>query len=395
VNRLVRRAGIAALALAGVPAFAGAQVDFDAAERARILAHGPWPSAWSPDPSNRVSGRADAVAFGERLFFDTRLSQNGLVSCAACHQPKKQWTDGRERAIGLAVTDRNTPTVANVRYERWFGWDGAHDNLWAQSIRPILDPREMGGSAAGIATVVRKEAGFACYYRKAFGRAPPANDEAILVDVGKALAAFQETLVSARTPFDRFRDALARDDRAAMARYPAAAQRGLRLFVGRAQCNACHSGPAFTNGEFHDVGVPYFTGPGTVDAGRHGGIQRLRVNPYNLLGAWNDDPTRRTATGTRHVAVEHRNFGEFRTPTLRNVADTAPYMHNGRLRTLRDAVRHYSELDPDRVHTDGGELLKPLRLTDGEIDDLVAFLQTLSEPAPDFRRREVKEPECD
>jgi cytochrome c peroxidase len=386
---------VTAVLLAGLTSPGVAQATLDATARAKVLAHGPWPPPWSGDPSNRVSGKRGAIGFGERLFFDTRLSKSGLVSCAACHQPKKTWTDGHERAIGLAVADRNTPTIANVRYAHWFGWDGAHDNLWAQSIRPMLDPREMGMTPEAIAAVVRGTPMFSCHYRKAFGRGPPADDVAVLVDVAKALAAFQETIVTARTPFDDFRDALARNDAAAIARYPAPALRGLQLFVGRGQCSVCHAGPLFTNGEFGDIGVGFFVAQGKVDSGRHEGIRKLRENPYNLLGRWNDDASRKTATGTRHVSLEHRNFGEFKVPGLRGVAETAPYMHNGSARTLRDAVRHYSEVDPDRVHSDGEQLVRPLRLTDGEIDDLVAFLNTLSAPAQDFRRQQTVEPDCD
>jgi cytochrome c peroxidase len=384
-----------ALALVALPSPTAAQTALDPVERAKVLAHGPWPPPWSGDPSNRASTRRGAIAFGERLFFDTRLSKNGLVSCAACHQPKKAWTDGHERGIGLGVADRNTPTIANVRYAHWFGWDGANDNLWAQSIRPLLEPREMGMTPAAVANVVRGTSMFACHYRKAFGRVPPADDAAVLVDVGKALAAFQETIVTARTPFDDFRDALARNDTAATSRYPPAALRGLKLFVGRGQCNACHAGPAFTNGEFGDIGVGFFVAQGKVDAGRHEGIRKLRANPYNLLGKWTDDASGRTATGTRHVTLEHRNFGEFKVPGLRSVADTAPYMHNGSAKTLRDAVRHYSEVDPDRLHADGEPLIRALKLTDAEIDDLVAFLVTLSAPGQDFRREQTVEPDCD
>lgn len=375
---------------------AGAQpVAFDAAERARILSHGPWPMAWSPDPSNRVSGKPAAVALGERLFFDTRLSGNGLVSCAGCHRPRQHWTDGHAKAIGHAEADRNTPSIANLGHSRWFGWDGAHDNLWSQSLRPIVDPREMNFSIAALARVVRSEPAFSCRYRAAFGHAVPAHDEQVAVDAAKAMAAFQETIVTGRTPFDEFRDAFARNDTAAMARYPAAAQRGLKLFVGRGQCSVCHSGALFTNGEFAEIGVGHFVRPGVVDSGRHEGIRKLKANPYNLLGRWNDDRARSTATGTRHVVSEHRNFGEFKVPGLRNVAETAPYMHDGSVATLRDAVRHYSELDPDRVHADGGSLLQPLKLADAAIDDLVAFLRTLTEPVVPFARRELTEPRCD
>ena len=125
-----------------------------------------------------------------------------------------------------------------------------------------------------------------------------------------------------------------------------------------------------------------------MDSGRLDGIKRLKSSPFNLLGRFNDDPSK-VATGTRHVALQHRNFGEWRVPGLRNVAQTAPYMHNGSLATLRDVVQHYSELNEERLHADGERLLKPLKLSEREVDDLVMFLESLSAktaPAPQRQR---------
>ena len=383
--------GLVLIVLAAASVTAGAAPEFTGAETRAILAHGPWPAPWTRDPSNRVSGNAAAIDLGERLFFDRRLSGNGEFSCSRCHLPERNWSDGLARAVGLEEADRNTPSVINTRTQRWFGWDGANDSLWAQSVRPILDARELGAGAANVANLMRGDRDLSCRYRKAFGSAPGADDEKLLVDIAKALAAFQETLVSGRTPFDDFRDALARGDRAAAARYPEPALRGLRTFIGRGSCNMCHAGPAFTNGEFHDTGIPFFVRPGQVDSGRHGGIKRLLANRMNLLGPYNDDAKRSSAVGTRHVALEHRNFGEFKVPSLRNLALTAPYMHNGRLATLRDVVRHYSEISPDRLHSDGEAILKPLKLTERETGDLVAFLESLSDGGGNYRRREFPE----
>jgi cytochrome c peroxidase len=365
----------------------------DASARARILALGPWPPPWSPDPSNRVSGVPAAIAFGERLFFDTRLSGNGLVSCAGCHRPKQHWTDGHEKAIGHTGADRNTPTVANVRHARWFGWDGAHDNLWSQSLRPITDSREMNFSVAQIAKVVRDEPAFACRYKAAFGKAVPADDEEVAVDAAKAMAAFQESIVSGRTPFDEFRDALARNDARAMSRYPADALRGLLVFVGRGRCDACHAGPLLTSGGFHDVGTT--PGPGAIahDAGREAGLRKLKASPYNLLGRWNDDASRRTAARTKDAIAGEYDVGGFRVPSLRNVALTAPYMHDGSVKALRDAARHFA--GPAHPGLANGPPPPLDGLTERETDDLVAFLRTLDEPAAPFRRREVVEPKCD
>ena len=395
---------IAAATLLGLAAAdgqepAGFLLPFSEDERRTILQHGPWPPKLEPDPSNRVSGKAEAIALGEQLFFDPRLSGKG-VSCATCHIPEKSWTDGRKVGSGLAEGDRNTPTLINLRMHRWFGWDGANDNLWSQSVRPMLDAREMGATEQQVAELVRGDPELACRFRKAFGAPPSATDsETVIVDVGKALAAFQETLVSGRTPFDDFRDALARGDEKAASRYPLDAQRGLRLFVGQAKCSLCHFGPNFTHGEFHEVGIPVFKKAGGVDWGRYEGIKRLRASRFNLLGPYNDDRARASGTSTRHVALVPQTFEQFKVPTLRNIARTAPYMHNGHLATLADVVRHYSEIDPtllhvahvyfdplvpDAVPTD--TLLKPLKLSSRQISYLVAFLETLTDTAPPFQR---------
>ena len=367
-------------------------LDFSEAELRMILQHGPWPPPVSRDPSNRVSGNAGAIAFGEKLFFESRLSAKGSISCGTCHVPERGWSDGRKLGVGLVEVDRNTPTVQNVRTHRWFGWDGSSDNLWSQSIRPLLDTREMGMTERQVAETVRSDADLACRYEKAFGARPPADDAAVLVAVGKALAAFQETLVSGRTPFDDFRDALANGNHKAAARYPQDAQKGLRIFAGKGNCSLCHFGPNFTHGEFHEIGIPVFKKAGGVDWGRYEGIKRLRANRFNLLGPFNDDPARADGMSTRHVALVPQTFEQFKVPTLRNVALTAPYMHNGHLATLADVVRHYSEIDPTLLHmahmyfdplvpeavpTD--TLLKPLKLSSIEISYVVAYLMTLTD----------------
>ena len=351
-------------------------VEFTPDEISRILSPGPWPPPWQPDPGNRLSGNADAIALGETLFFERRLSGTRTISCAGCHIPEFGWSDAHQTAIGIAPVDRNTPGLLDARLNRWFGWDGASDSLWHSGVRPLLDRREMASSPAHVASVLREDAALACLALRTLDL--EADDETVMVGAAKAMAAFMETLESGRTPFDRFRDALAegRDD----PDYPPAARRGLRTFVGEGNCHICHFGPAFTNGEFDDVGIPHFIAPGRVDPGRHGGIRALLASPFNLLGRYNDDPSGGNALGPRHVELQHRNWGEFRVPTLRSLEATAPYMHNGIFFTLSDVVRHYSEVSEDRLHSDGARLVRPLRLSPGEIGDLVAVLRTLSAP---------------
>ena len=371
-------------------------LDFTPDELKRILQHGPWPQAWPGDASNRVSGNRLAIDFGEQLFFESRLSSSGKLSCGSCHVPERDWSDGLTRGEGMQTVDRNTPNLVNVRYHRWFGWDGAADSLWSQSIRPILNQKELAATPQHVAQLVRKDAELACHYTRTFGKPPSEvkDDEALLVDVGKVLAAFQETIVAARTPFDEFRDALARGDRAAAARYSIPAQRGLKIFIGKGGCSTCHTGPRFTNGEFHSTGVSFFAAKNRVDPGRYEGIRELKQSKFNLLGAYNDDPSRSTATATQHVDLVQRNFGEFKTPSLRNAALTGPYMHNGQIGTLREVVRYYSELDVDRLHADGEQLLKPLKLSAQEVDDLIVFVESLTDFRTNWKRSTGGEPSC-
>jgi cytochrome c peroxidase len=401
--RLLQRALLPAsallAALLAVPSLAAASLlDFSAQERRQILSLGPWPPPFVRDPSNRVSGKKAAVALGARLFFDARLSPTGYIACVSCHQPDRGWTDAKPRAHGLADLPRNTPALANLRLQRWFGRGGGADSIWMASLRPLLDAREFDSDPATVARAYRRDPDLACLYERAFGRPPTSkrvDHEIVLVNTAKALAAFQETLTTGRTPVDEFRDALARGDEAAAARYPLAAQQGLRLFIGRGNCIACHNGPNFSNGEFADVGVAYFVAPGEVDSGRHGDLQQLRASPYNLLGRHSDDAGRASATATRHALLEPRHWGEFKVPSLRNVAISAPYMHNGSMPALRDVVLHYSTLDESRIHSSARPLLRALQLSPEETDALIAFLETLTDAQGANRPRPPSPAPCD
>ena len=379
---MIRKLAVAAALIAVWVAPAAAEVlDFSAEEIAQIARHGPWPPPFAPDPSNRVSGDPAAIALGRALFFDRRLSPDQALSCASCHDPGHGWAEAKRVSEGRGRLTRNAIGLLDVKNQRWFGWDGGQDSLWAMSLRPMLAPLELAATHESVGALLRTDEKLGGCYAAAFGRpvdaapldaAPP---DGLMVDLAKALAAFQETLVSPRSPFDDFRDALLRGEKTD---YPLAAQRGLRIFIGKGNCALCHLGPGFSNGEFHDVGVPFFT-PDGVDSGRHAGIKALQASPYTLLSRWNDDPSRANGQQTQLLDPQHRNFGEFRTPTLRNLTQTAPYMHDGSKPTLRDVIRHYSEIDPDRLHADGEAIVKPLGLTEGEIDDLAALLASLSQ----------------
>lgn len=362
--------------LATGPAFAQDVVLTDA-EIAQVLRHGPWPQAVPSDPSNRVDGDAKAIAFGETLFHAPQLSSGGRFSCASCHNPALDFVDGLERAEGRKTLDRNTLALFNLGYQRWFGWDGRSDNLWAQSMVPIVHPDEMALEMTQLVQVAQHPEVLPDY-TVIFGDPAQQEPDDILVNFGKALAAYQSTLVTSSTPFDRFRDALEVRDFVAAGAYPESAQRGLSLFLGRGNCSFCHSGALFTNGEFHDAGVGYFTDSG-VDTGRFGGIEALMNSPYTLDGVFSDDSEKTGAWKVRQLNPQHGDFGTFRVPSLRNVALTAPYMHDGSLPDLASVVQHYSTINLERMHADGEAILVPLGLSDAESADLVAFLESLTE----------------
>ncbi len=373
-------AGLLLAPIAG-PSMSSDSASFSPAEVERILEHGPWPQTMRRDPSNRASGKREAIALGERLFFSPRMSGTGGFLCASCHETWRAFTDGRPRAVGIVPVDRNTQSLTNVRLNRWFGWDDANDSLWAQSIRPLLDPREMRSSPARVGALLRGDPELAMLYAKVFGAAPAQDDEALLVDAGKALAAYQETLGSGRTPFDDFRDALVRRNFGAAAAYPERARRGLRIFLGKGACSSCHSGPNFSDGEFHRAGVASLLQGGEADTGRQAGIRKLLASRYNLLGAFNDDPSRAGAGGTRAAAAERNVAGAFRTPGLRDVALTAPYMHDGSAATLCDVVLHH----PAEHVASARRTSSRVSLSRDEARDLVAFLETLtSAPGKQF-----------
>lgn len=353
-------------------------------DRATAAAFAPWPPRFDGDASNWASKNETAIALGAQLFFDPALSAAKDMSCASCHNPEQGLGDGVALGHGKITLSRNTPGLFNLGHARWFGWDGAADSLWAQSIRPMVSAEEMAASPAYLKSVLTGSPDYSCAIRQVFGKDPAGlSDEQAMVQIAKALAAYQETLVTAWTPFDAFADAVRKNDAEGIAAYPDDAKRGFKIFVGEGRCNLCHFGPNFTNGEFADVGVPFFIAPGKVDKGRYGGIDQVKASPYNRLGRFNDDPNRTDAVSTRHVEKTHRNWGEFKVPSLRNTALTAPYMHNGSLATLRDVIDHYSELNEERLHSDGEKILRPLNLSNSEKDDLEAFLNSLTAPLID------------
>jgi cytochrome c peroxidase len=361
-------------------------VSFDAATAAKILTHAPLGKP-PPDPTNRFADDPAAAALGKRLFYEKRFSSNGAIACATCHDPAKAFADGKSLSEGIGTGTRHVPTLLNAAFQRWWFWDGRADSMWSQALHPLESASEMGGERGRIAREFAKDAELRRAYEEVFGAMPdpgePAGSAAVLANTGKALEAYERLLVSGDSEFDRFADALRSGDREGQARYPEAAKRGLALFVGKANCRLCHAGPLFSDGEFHNIGVPTLDKSPPKDAGRFGGIDAVQRDPFNAASPHSDDPKGERADELTRLVKTSETWGEFRTPTLRNVARTAPYMHQGQFATLRDVLHYYSTLEgtvPAGHH--GEQVIKPLHLADAEIDDLLAFLGTLNGADP-------------
>ena len=346
------------------------------AEKSLLKAFGPWPITIPADPGHELSGLQWAEALGETLFHDTNLSGDGKASCHMCHMARLGFTDGLAVANGKEPHVRNTQGLLDAGLQRWFGWDGGADSLWAATLRPMLSPIEMNGKISSISNYLRNTP----YVTQAFQHLnlPAADDETWVVLAAKSIAAYTRTLTSPTTPFDTYYQAIMTDNSAAAMDYPEPAKRGLKIFLGDANCHVCHFGPNFSNSEFHDTGRPFFTGVGKVDPGRYRGIQRVRQDPYNLLGEFGVTAKDEQKLKTQSVKLGQSNFGQWRTPSLRNLTQTSPYTHDGSLPTLHAVVDAYAEIDSDRLHTNGESLLKPMPLSPRQRDDLVAFLQSLT-----------------
>lgn len=356
---------------------------FDAAQIKRILTHSPLgpPPA---DPTNAVADDPRAARLGQALFFDKRLSSNGEISCATCHDPLTGFVDGAQVAAGIGLADRNSPTVWNAAYQRWLFWDGRADSLWAQALQPIENPVEMGGERGAVVGVLRGDNDLRGAYEALFGALPEGDEPAVIdrafSNVGKALAAYERLIVSRRAPFDVFVEGLREGAPEKLEALSPPARRGLALFIGKGRCRMCHGGPNLSDGEFHGTGIAPLGGGNLTDPARYAAIEKLLADPFNALGVFSDDREGEAARALETLARGPESWGEFRTPSLRNVALTAPYMHEGQMDTLEDVVHFYSTLEgsaPPGHHQE--QVLKPLNLTDEESADLVHFLRSLTD----------------
>ncbi|HXB68616.1 MAG TPA: cytochrome c peroxidase [Candidatus Acidoferrales bacterium] len=277
---------------------------------------------------------AAKVELGRYLYFDRRLSVDDSVSCSSCHQPEHGFTDGAPVSTGIKAQKggRSAPTVINRAYSLAQFWDGRAASLEEQAKGPMANPIEMGNSHAALAQKLSSIAGYRALFAKAFG-----SEEVTIDKTAKAIACFERTVLSGNAPYDRYK----RGDKRAMTPEQV---RGMSVFIDKAKCDACHEGANFT------------------------------LNAYANLGVGADAPE--PDVGRYAVTKDPRDWGVFKTPTLREIEHTAPYMHDGSLQTLEDVVAFYDKGGIKNKNLD--EKIKPLHLTDQNKKDLVAFLRALS-----------------
>lgn len=378
------RAVLASLALAA--ALGAADAPLDPAIRDRLLRLGPMPAP-PPDPTNRWADDPRAAAFGRLLFNEARLSRTGEVSCATCHRPELGFADGRRLAVGIETGTRHTQSLLDAAHQRWLTWDGRADSLWSQALHPFQNPREMGLTPAEVVDRVRAIEPLRRGYEGVFG-ALPSPDDASGIDtafarLGKSIAAFERTLVTGPSPFDRWLERVRAGDASPIEGFGPDAVRGAALFVGRADCVRCHSGPLLSDGEFHMIGLPQPDGAAPTDRGRLDGIERLKSDRFNAAGPHSDAPDGSRAKVTRATIADPEAWGRFRTPSLRSAAATPPYMHQGQLATLDEVVRFYDTLEgATSLDHHAERVLEPLGLTEGQRVDLVAFLRSVQGSMP-------------
>jgi cytochrome c peroxidase len=333
-----------------------------------------------PVPAHNPQTEAK-VALGKKLFHDKRFSSTGEVACANCHDATRAFTDSP-----LAVSEgirklngtRNAPTVINAAYMKTQFWDGRSPDLEDQALHPFLNPVEMGlKNHDPILKLARTDKDYAAAFQEVFGKS---GDAITMKEVTQAIAAFERTIVAGNSPFDRWHfggEANALNE---------SQKRGFDLFVNKGRCVSCHrveqTQAVFTDGRFHNVGVGINQVqdqvPGLAKEFLKAQATLAEVD-VKVLG-----DKRTSELGRFAVSRGFDDLGSFKTPTLRNIAVTAPYMHDGSLKTLREVIVHYNNggvtKAGERVNDFLSGGIRPLELTDPEIDDLVAFMEALTSP---------------
>ncbi len=362
------------------------------------------------DETNNLDGNPEAIEFGKALFFNHGLSPNA-IACSTCHVPNLGFGDGLVQAFGADVTPRHSPTLFDLAQHTWFRWDGGCDSLWCQAIGPLESPTEMNGSRTFVVDALQNNPILKEQYESLFAPLPSvegidlsarptatpsqANEywnalstekqDAIteaLINVVKSIAAYEATIQSQATVFDDFVDAMVDPEigeEDALALLNPTEELGLRLFVGEGQCHLCHNGPTLSNDGFHNIGLGSREWLEDTDIGRYDGITALQESDFHSGGRWSDAPSGTRSQRVNRLIQSTEQLGQFKTPTLRNLFQTAPYMHGGHFDDLDAVLEHYSKLEESTLQGHSDETLKPLNWTTEEKEAMIAFLRLLDD----------------
>ena len=323
-----------------------------------------------PIPSDNPQNTTK-IALGKKIFHDPGLSADGTISCATCHQPGRAFTDGLARAKGLnqIAGTRNTPSVINSAFYRYLFLDGRRDSLENQALDPILNPVEHGLiSDDSLVTIITNNAEYPPLFSQSFGIQP---EQISTVHIAKALASYERTLIAGNSPFDLFFFGANRQT------LSISAVRGLRLFRRKANCANCHeiswNNALFTDNRFYNIGVGFKR----IAADLPEYIESLTKANSEPLVLTNQQMSELGRFNVTHVPVD---IGKFKTPSLRNIALTAPYMHDGSFKSLEQVIDYYNTGGEKNPYLDPA--IFPLNLSRQEKSDLAAFLRSLTSPLP-------------
>jgi cytochrome c peroxidase len=354
------------------------------------------------DPSNKYEGLPEAASLGKKIFFDQRFSANQQVSCASCHSPALAFQDNRALGQGIGTGLRRTMPIVESGRSAWQFWDGRKDSVWSQALGPLEDPMEHGGNRTAFAKLMGRH--YRSEYEAIFKPMPDLDGlpaaaspngsrqerqawekmslserhqvSEVFANIGKAIAAYEKNLRFGPSRLDDYIAATLRNQVDAPDKLDAAEKRGLRLFIGKAQCVTCHAGPLFTDQHFHNTGVPARASK-TPEQGRRAAVAAVLRDEFNCLGPFSD-AKRDQCRELEFIADDDPHLlGAFKTPSLRNVAARSPYMHAGQIASLADVVRHYASAPRAAL---GQNERQPVALSESEIADMVTFLATLSGP---------------
>lgn len=351
------------------------------------------------DLSNQYQNDQQAVALGAKLFFDARLSDLGTISCSVCHQPNRAFSDGLRVASGIQKGRRNTPSLLGAAHQKWFFWDGRKDSLWAQALEPFEDKSEHNLSRTELIKIVLEDPEYLTLYRSLFGN-PPSKQERLswpdnaspkrdlaglkvwkalpketrhqinraFSNLGKSIAAYEATLNYNVSRFDQYLLDLKNDKPSA--HLNASEVAGLKVFIGKGQCVNCHSSPLLSNQHFQNIG----TATNSNDKGRSSVAETQAWDIFNCLGEFSDAPKSYCKDLKFMSKDRHSLSGSFKVPSLRNVSKTAPYLHDGRFKTLEQVVDLY--LDPPSKNRSRNHL-PIIVLNKNERNQLIEFLKAL------------------